>query len=193
MAPESNASWADYFDLASTMWRAHGLRDISASYGRRKHTGPRICGIGGRGGNIHARAPINNARIKCIPPPPPPPASPVRALLLHSVDLKMQVAEHNGAIEARRAANIRSLSRSHVSVSYDGTIGRRTLRAVGKTNFKAEKIQFGIARIPREFDREAFYDEFLIEVDKVLASSFVDAYGNDTCVPFVTTRESVRN
>lgn len=62
-------------------------------------------------GGVHARAPINNARIKCTAVParrrhssPGDVPAPARARLppLRSVDLKMQAAEHNGAIEARR-------------------------------------------------------------------------------------------
>jgi len=52
---------------------------------------------------MHARAPINNARIKCTTS-----RSSVQSVLLHSVGLKMQVAEHN-ELSRRAAVNTRSL------------------------------------------------------------------------------------
>jgi hypothetical protein len=52
---------------------------------------------------MHARAPINNVRIKCTTS-----RSSVQSVLLHSVGLKMQVAEHN-ELSRRAAVNTRSL------------------------------------------------------------------------------------
>ncbi|TGZ56929.1 hypothetical protein DBV15_08452 [Temnothorax longispinosus] len=116
----------------------HGLRvcderDITV-VGRRKYTGPRIRGIG-----VYTRG--RRLIMHALSAPPPPalsvPQRPlVRALLLHSVDLKMQVT-----------------SKTRVSVSY---VGPR--RNSGKANFKAEEIQFGPrrSRISR-LDHRVFY------------------------------------
>lgn len=68
-------------------------RDITVR--RRKYTGSAY--LRDRGVYTRGRRLIMHALSAPPPPPPPPPGRPrVRALLLHSVDLKMQAAEHNG-------------------------------------------------------------------------------------------------
>lgn len=93
-----------------------------------------------------------------------------RALLLHSVDLKMQGDGAQRSSRVRAAANkpiclSLSLERMHIFLRSV----RLATRGLEKTNFDAEKIQLRTARIPRELHHlQGLAANFVIEADTTL-------------------------